>query len=129
MIKSYRDLIVWQKSMELTVAIYRLTRTLPSVERFGLVAQLQWAAAAIPANLAEGHERRSRGDFKRFVSIARGSLAELETHLELAHRLAYLNAETMQSIEAAAAEVGRMLSVMLRKLGRKAPQLPSSLAP
>jgi four helix bundle protein len=116
MIKSYRDLVVWQKAMELAVQTYRLCRLLPGTERFGLVSQLQRAAVAIPANLAEGHERRSRGDYRRYVSVALGSLAEVETHLELVHRLEFASSEATQGIELLAAEVGRMLSALLRRL-------------
>jgi len=74
MIKSYRDLIVWQKSMTLAVEIYQLTRRLPTREQFGIASQLRRASVSIPANLAEGHARGSRGDFRRHVSVARGSL-------------------------------------------------------
>lgn len=116
MIRSYRDLIVWQKSMDLTVAVYRLSRQLPAAERFGLMSQVQRAAASVPANIAEGHERRSRGDFRRFVSVARGSLAEVETHLELIDRLDYVAKEVTKPLELLASEVGRMLSVLLRRL-------------
>ncbi len=116
MIKCYRDLVVWQKAMDLTVQTYRFCRQLPGTERFGLVSQLQRAAAAIPANLAEGHERRSRGDFRRYVSVALGSLAEVETHLELARRLEFASSEATHGLELQAAEVGRMLSALLRRL-------------
>ena len=116
MIRNYRDLVVWQKSMELAVETYRLSQGLPGVERFGLTAQLRRAAAAIPANLAEGRERRSRGDFRRSVSVARGSLAELETHLELVHRLGYMPNGVPQAFSSLLGEVGRMLTSLLSRL-------------
>ena len=119
MIKSYRDLIVWQKSMDLAVEVYRLSRLLPPSERYGLASQLQRSAAAIPANIAEGHERGSRGDFRRQVSVARGSLAELETHLELAERVGVLPRTEVQATDSRIAEVGRMLTVLLRRLKRE----------
>jgi four helix bundle protein len=115
-IKSCGDLIVWQRSLDLAVAVYQLCRQLPSAERFGLVSELQRAAIAIPANLAEGHERRSRGDLRRFVSVARGSLAEVETHLEMVGRLGFRTDESTQRIRLLAAEVGRMLSALLGRL-------------
>lgn len=115
-IRSYRDLVVWQKAMDLTVGVYRLSRKLPSGERFGLVAQIQRATIAIPANLAEGHERRTRADYRRFVSMARGSLAEVETHLELIRRMDYAENGLIAPMESLAGEVGRMLSRLLQRL-------------
>jgi four helix bundle protein len=102
--------------MDLTVQTDRFCRQLPTTERFGLVSQLQRAAAAIPAKLAEGHERRSQGDFRRYVSVALGSLAEVETHLELVRRLEFASSDATHGIELLAVEVGRMLSALLRRL-------------
>jgi four helix bundle protein len=121
MIKSYRDLIVWQKSMTLAVEIYRLGRRLPPRERFGFSSQVQRASVSIPANLAEGHSRGSRGDFRRHVSVARGSLAELETHLELVRRIGLISAKETAAAESLAGEVGRMLSALLRRLKQPPP--------
>jgi four helix bundle protein len=118
MIRSYRDLVVWQKSMDLAVEIYQLSRKLPVEERFGLAAQIRRAVVAVAANLAEGHERRSRADFRRFVSIARGSLAEVETHLELSHRMGYAAKATAERVGSLAGEVGRMLSGLYLRLAR-----------
>jgi len=132
MIKSYRDLIVWQKSMALVVETYRLTRKLPAREQFGIVSQLQRAAISIPANVAEGHSRGSRGDYRRHVSVARGSLAEMETHFELTWRLALLPQGGCATAESLANEVGRMLSTLLYRLKQpsaSARRIPSSLAP
>ncbi|MBZ5502136.1 MAG: four helix bundle protein [Acidobacteriia bacterium] len=89
-IKSYRDLLVWQKAMDLVVASYGIAKKLPAQEMYGLVTQIQRAAASIPANIAEGHGRKHRGDYLHHLSIARGSLLELETHLLIAGRLGYL---------------------------------------
>ena len=116
MIKSYRDLIVWQKAIDLTVALYQLCQRFPASERFGLIAQLQRAGVAIPANLAEGHERGSRGDFRRFVLMARGSLAEVETHLEVSNRLGYVSRPALGPIYELTAHIGRMLTVLVRRL-------------
>jgi four helix bundle protein len=78
---SYKDLIVWQKSIILVKTIYGLTGTLPSEEKFGIVSQMRRASVSIPSNIAEGHARRTTGDYVRFVSNAEGSLAELETQI------------------------------------------------
>ena len=113
MIKSYRDLIVWQKGMALTLEIQR-------------------AAVSIPANIAEGHSRGSRGDYRRHVSVARGSLAEMETHLELTRLLGLVPEDVTAVAESLANEVGRMLSALLRSLeqpSRSDRRAPSSPAP
>ena len=115
-IQNYRDLIVWQKSMDLTTAVYRLAGSFPANERFGLTSQMQRSAVSVPTNIAEGHERHSRGDFRRHVSIASGSLAELETHLEIATRLGYLAPGATDEPRLLTVEVGRMLSTLLRRL-------------
>ena len=86
-IKSHRDLIVWQKAMDLVVLIYKATEAFPKHELYGLTSQLRRAAASIPANIAEGQGRRSKPEFCQFLGNARGSLLELDTHLELALRL------------------------------------------
>ena len=90
-IRTHRDLEAWQAGMDLAVEVYRLTRGLTAEERFGLTAQARRAATSIPANIAEGHGRRTTGDFLQSLSIARGSLAELQTHLELTVRLEFLD--------------------------------------
>ena len=115
-IRSYRDLRVWTKAMDLASGVVHLTRTFPSDERFGLTMQMRKAAVSIPSNLAEGHERHSRGDYRRHVSIALGSLAELETQLDLGSRLEYADATRLKEAAELAGEVGGMLSVLLRRL-------------
>lgn len=125
MIRSYRDLAVWTKGIDLAEDIYRLTEQFPPSERFGLVSQLRRAASAVPANIAEGHERGSRGDFRRAVSFARGSLAELESHLELAIRTGCVTLQATKRAETLSSEVGKMLSTLLGRL-KRSPQLPSS---
>jgi four helix bundle protein len=97
MIKCYRDLEVWQLGMHLVEEVYRLTVNFPASERFGLSAQTREAAVSIPSNIAEGHNRDHLGDYLRFLSIAQGSLAELETQLELAYRLKYLTRTDLES--------------------------------
>jgi len=115
-IKSYRDLLVWQKSMDLVVASYELARKLPHDERFGLISQIQRAATSIPANIAEGHGRRHTGDYLHHLSMARGSLLELETHFLIAIRLGYLRPEDVGSLLKETDELGRMLSGLIQRL-------------
>src|SRR5262245_29076652 len=97
-IASYRDLDVWQLAMDIVVETYRVTRAFPAEEKFGLVAQLRRAAVAIPSNIAEGHSRLGAGDFRRFVSIARGSAAEVETQLTVAVALGFTGADGITSL-------------------------------
>ena len=91
---SHRKLLAWQEAMSLVEAVYRDTAVLPPDERFGLVAQVRRAAVSVPSNIAEGTARHSRRELRQFVSIACGSISELETQLELAVRLGYLKADT-----------------------------------
>ena len=89
-IKSHRDLIVWRKAMDLVVLVYKATEGFPKHELYGLTNQIRRAASSVPANIAEGQGRRSKSEFRQFLGNARGSLLELDTHLELALRLNYL---------------------------------------
>jgi four helix bundle protein len=115
MVKSYRDLKVWEKAMDLVVESYRLTKLLPKSEIFGLTAQIQRAAVSIPANIAEGHGREHLGDYLRHLSIASGSLMELETHLLITTRL-YITMNEVQRALDMAGELGRMLAGLTNKL-------------
>ncbi len=114
---SYRDLQVWRKAMGLVVMVYRHTQAYPSDERFGLTSQTRRAATSIPANIAEGQARKSNPSFRNFLRIALGSMAELETHVEIARRLSYLDQQAARSLLQAADEVGRMLQGLLKSLG------------
>jgi four helix bundle protein len=115
-IKSYRDLLVWQKSMDLVVVSYEVAKRLPQHENFGLISQIQRAAVSIPANIAEGHGRKHRGDYLHHLSMSRGSLLELETHLLISVRLGYLRSEDIESILKLTDEVGRMISGLIQRL-------------
>lgn len=115
-VKSFKDLDVWKKSMDVTVLCYQLMRKVPNLERFGLISQVQRAAASVPANIAEGHDRRQTRAFLNHLAIARGSLAELETHLLLTQRLDYLTAADLDSVVAQIHEVGKMLHGLQRSL-------------
>jgi four helix bundle protein len=114
--ESYRELTVWQKGMDLVVAIYQLTATFPKSETFGLASQMQRAAVSIPSNIAEGNALHQTKAYLRHLAIACGSLAELETQLEIAARLGY---STDNEILPRANEIGRMLTVLRQKLEAK----------
>jgi four helix bundle protein len=116
MAQNYRELIVWQKSMDLAVDIYKLAAQLPDTERFGLRSQMQRAASSIPMNIAEGYARRHRGEYVHHLSYARGSLAELETQLVLVTRLEMVGREAIKPVWTQADEIGRMLRSMIAKL-------------
>lgn len=108
--QSYRDLIVWQKGMQLVTAIYKITEKFPKSEIFGLTSQMRRAAVSIPANLAEGYARKHRAEYLQFVRIAFGSGAELETHLDIAKNLGYVDQKDTTEAEALLGEVMRMLN-------------------
>jgi four helix bundle protein len=114
--KSYRELEVWKKAMDMVVAVYELTNEFPQQEKYGLMSQIQRAAVSIPANIAEGYGRLHRGDYLHHLSIARGSLAELETHITIAVRLNYVSRDAVMNIWNMTQEVGKMLSTMIRTL-------------
>lgn len=115
-IESYRSLLVWQKSVDFVVLVYQLLGRFPKNEQYGLTSQMQRAAVSIPSNIAEGKERQSDRDFARFITIALGSLAELETQFLISQRLGYLDEPTLQAITAQADEIGKMLRSLYRTL-------------
>jgi four helix bundle protein len=112
--RNYRDLIAWQKAMDLTVAVYRSTQSYPSSEMYGLVSQSRRAAVSVPANIAEGEGRGTKPEFARFLRIAHGSLRELETHLMLAARLSYIAERAASETLDQCSEVGRLISGLIR---------------
>ena len=114
--KTHRDLIAWQASMQLVVEAYRVARQLPDVERYGLASQLRRTAVSIPANIAEGFGRSTRGDYLRHLSIASGSLREIQTHLEVTHLLEYLPTGATDKAEDAAGRTGFFLYRLQRSL-------------
>ena len=117
-VRSYRDLLVWQKGMDLAEAAYKLAKLMPRTEDYRLTSQLLRAAASIPANIAEGNARATRKDYAHFISIARGSVAEVDTFLQLAVRAKLVTAEQVSSAAALADELGRMLNVMRDRLSK-----------
>jgi four helix bundle protein len=118
-VQSYRDLMVWQKGMNLLVASYRKVTALPDDERYGLVTQIRRAAVSILANIAEGAGRDHLGDYLRHLSIASGSLSELETCFEACGRLGYLPRTELNSVLMLTDEIGRMLSGLKRRLAQR----------
>lgn len=115
-VKSYRDLIVWQKSMELVKRIYRLAGSFPAHERYGLADQMRRSAVSIPSNIAEGQARQHTAEFRQFPYVALGSLAELETQTLIARDVGYLSAEEQKEVDAVIVEVRRMLHGLIRQL-------------
>ena len=113
--QGHKELIVWQKAKHLVVAVYKLTKCFPKTEIYGLASQIQRAAVSVPSNIAEGHALKQTQAYTRHLAIANGSLAELETQLEIANRLGYLSPESRQVIDQAS-EVGRMLWGLRRSL-------------
>jgi four helix bundle protein len=118
-VQSFRDLRVWQSGMQLVVAVYGLTRNLPKSETYGLSSQMQRAAVSIPANIAEGRSRQHLGEYLQFLSIARGSLGELETYLDLLPLLAYATSADTRSVLDLAASVSRQLVALRGSLSSR----------
>jgi four helix bundle protein len=118
-VSSYRDLKVWQKAMDLVVECYRLAKLLPTHETYGLAGQIRRAAVSVPANIAEGHGRESLNEYLHHLSIANGSLMELQTHLEIAERLAYLAKAELMTASTLTADVGKMLNGLTKSLKTK----------
>jgi len=117
-INSYKDLIVWQKAIDVVADTYAIARKFPTFENFGLCSQMQRAAVSIAANIAEGHGRGTRTDYAHFLDMSNGSVAELETLLTIAKRLSYCTEEQCSRIEGRLGEIGKMLSALRAKLRR-----------
>jgi four helix bundle protein len=118
-VTSYRDLQVWQKSMDLVVDCYQLTKSFPKTEVYGLNSQLQRAAVSIPANIAEGRQRQHSKEFIQHLSIACGSLAELETHIQIAWRLNYIDKTQLDETINRTVEIGKMLTGLRKSIEKK----------
>ena len=119
MINSYQDLNVWQKSMELARVVYGLVKFLPREEVYGLSDQMRRAVVSIPSNIAEGYYRNSTRDYIRFLSIAKGSLGEIETQLFLCNNFGYLKNEQITPALTKCDEIGKMLTVLINNLQAK----------
>jgi len=117
-IRSHRDLIVWQKAMDLAVEIYRLSASFPKSEMYRLVSQVTRACTSVPANIAEGHARGSAKDYAQFLAVAKGSLMETETFLMLAVRLNYISTQQADCAFRLITEISKMLTSLRSKLQR-----------
>lgn len=123
MAKSFRELKVWQASIEFSLTIYQLTSEFPKHELYGMTSQMRRAAVSIASNIAEGSARSSRKDFNQFVLIAKGSLCELQTQLIIANRLRYVSVQKIAVAERQAQEIAQMLSGLSRYLITTAPRV------
>ncbi len=118
-IHSYRDLIVWQKSVEFVTRIYQITRDFPADEEFGLTSQIRRCAVSIPSNMAEGYGRHMTKDYIRFLHISEGSLCEVQTQLLIAKNLNFLPSDLYTELDECTREIERMLTSLIRKLDNK----------
>ena len=115
-ILSYKDLVVWQKSMELVENVYRLTLKLPQAERRGLMSQMRGAAVSVPSNIAEGYGRQATGEYRHHLSISRGSLLEVETQVLLCEKLGYVEHLHTQKVLGEIQQISKMLGSLINKL-------------
>ncbi len=116
MIKNYRELIVWQKAMEMVENIYTLTQSLPKDELFSITNQIRRAAISVPSNIAEGYGRQSKKEYLQFLSIANGSVCEIETQLLLCVRIGYLTEENTKETFQLLSEIGKIITTIKQKL-------------
>lgn len=118
-IRTYRDLLVWQRAMDLAEAVYRATEVFEKWEKYGLVSQMRRAVVSVGSNIAEGFGRGRKAEFERYLEIARGSLFELQTQAELTRRLGWLKGEVLGDLRNRTQEVDRLLSGLLRSVKRR----------
>jgi four helix bundle protein len=116
MVQSFRELAVWQRSIQMTVAVYRLTQEFPREEIYGLTSQMRRAAVSVPSNIAEGHGRLGSNEYRQFLGIARGSNFELQTQIEIARALGRGNSKLLDEAESLSHEVGKMICGVLKGL-------------
>jgi four helix bundle protein len=114
--KTFRDLLIWQKSMNLVTEIYQLTNSFPKEEIYGLSSQIRRSAISIPSNIAEGYGRDGNSDFLRFLNISISSLFEIQTQLEISYNLKYINQIQFNKTNGESREIERMLSAFIRKI-------------
>ncbi len=120
-VQSFRDLLVWQKSIQLATSVYRLTPEFPGNEIYGLTSQMRRSADSIASNIAEGHDRLSTLEFQRFLGIARGSSFELQTQLEIARSLGLGNTNSVDAAQSLSCEISKMINGLLKALRREPP--------
>lgn len=116
MVKTFRDLLIWQKSMEFVVMVYENTSTFPDAEKFGLVSQLRRAAVSLPSNIAEGYGRKSPGELNRFLNISMGSLFEIQTQIEIANKLGFISNDSFTKLFDHSREIERMVSSFIKSI-------------
>ena len=109
MVQSFRDLVVWQRSLQTAVSVYRLTQKFPREEMYGLTSQMRRAAVSVPSNIAEGHGRLSTGEYRQFLGVVRGSNFELQTQLEIARALGIGDSKLIDETEGLSHQVGKMI--------------------
>jgi four helix bundle protein len=119
MVHSFRDLTVWQRSMQMAVAVYRLTQGFPREEIYGLTSQMRRAAVSIPSNIAEGHGRLGPNEYRQFLGVARGSNFELQTQLEIARALGKGDSKLLDEVDSLSHEVGKMIFGVLQAMKAK----------
>ena len=128
-IKSFKDLLVWQKGLNIVEEIYELTNSFPSLEKFGLFQQLRRASISVPSNIAEGWGRKHPKSFSNFIKIARGSLFEISTQIEIAKRLCYLNEEKCKRIDEFIDHEGKMLNKLIQSIDNNIKECRESESP
>ncbi len=121
-VKDYRELIVWQKAMDLVEMVYRASASFPREEVYGLRSQVRRAAVSVPSNIAEGQARATTADFLHFLSIARGSLKEVETQVIIAQRLGYIDGQKESELTEHSEQVSRLISGLVNALRKKTSQ-------
>ena len=114
--KSYRDLIVWQKSVTMVALIYKLISKFPDEEKYGLTSQIKRSSVSVPSNIAEGYGRNYTKDYARFLQIARGSLFEMQTQFQIALNLDFIQEKDLDEIKSLSVEIEKMLNVLIKKL-------------
>jgi four helix bundle protein len=119
MIQDYKELDVWKKSIALTMDMYKLTIQFPDTERYGLISQIRRASVSIAANIAEGWGRGSTGEYIQFLTVARGSLMELETHLIIASNLQFLTSDEFGAFSKQIEDIGKMLNRLIGVLNTR----------
>jgi len=118
-IRTYRDLVAWQKAMALAEAVYRVTKDFPDMEKFGMVSQMRRSAVSVPSNIAEGFGRGAKIEFRRFLAITRGSLFELQTQAELARRMGWLKGEELSLLRELTRDTDAILSGLIRSVNAR----------
>ena len=122
--QSFKDLVVWQRAIEFTLAVYRLTAGFPDSERFGLTNQMRRAAVSIASNIAEGYGRSTKGEYVLFLGHARGSCSEIETQIVIAKALGFGTPANMTSAESLCADVGRLLGALMKSVRPRRSSVP-----